>query len=328
MKKYNEFKVAKIAIILLVLTVFGAFYSEASAQVSCLYLPKTLKFGLKQNKGEVIKLQDFLYKKGYLSIPPTGYFGKMTESAVKKFQIENGLEQVGVVGPLTRARINQISCLPQTISLPTSSLPESQVAQTASPVPSQTPVVGQIISNQNKDIALPYTSSNFSDWKKSWGKVSTSSTSVLVEANTDTYGAQTIFPSSNSLTDYRLNANIFVRRGSFILMARYVDDDNFLACSFGGRTVEIIQRIKGLSKTVASAYVSEMPNPTFFFSDINVSMSVIGKKVGCTVLGNQENVQYSNIDDSLLKGGIGIQNWNEALGVASLELKKVTLESI
>lgn len=38
----------------------------------------------------------------------TGYFGKLTEKAVKKFQKIAGIEQVGVVGPKTLAKINEL----------------------------------------------------------------------------------------------------------------------------------------------------------------------------------------------------------------------------
>ena len=38
----------------------------------------------------------------------TGYFGQLTEKAVKRFQKIAGIEQVGVVGPKTLARINEL----------------------------------------------------------------------------------------------------------------------------------------------------------------------------------------------------------------------------
>jgi len=38
----------------------------------------------------------------------TGYFGKATEKALKRLQKENGLEQVGRVGPKTRALLNRL----------------------------------------------------------------------------------------------------------------------------------------------------------------------------------------------------------------------------
>ncbi len=321
---------AKLVIMSLILGVF--FVHELAMAEGCLYINKTIKLGGRQSREDVVALQNFLYERKYLNLRPTGYFGKLTQNAVKKFQIDSdilvGGIPNGIVGPQTRARISQISCLSQVVPPTPLIPPQPEATPTTTPISVETKTVKQTIVVQNKEIKLPYTSDNFFDWKSSWGKVSTSSLSLFLEASPNTYGAQAVFPLSNSLTDYKFSANISINRGSFILTARYVDDDNFLACNFGGRTVEIIQRIKGLSTTVASAYVPEMPNSRFFFENINVSMNVKGKKVGCTVIGKEDNVTFSNIDETLLKGGIGIQNWNESLGVASLELKKVEITSI
>jgi len=42
--------------------------------------------------------------------PATGYFGPMTKKAVLKFQKDNGIAQVGNVGPMTRAKLNALYC--------------------------------------------------------------------------------------------------------------------------------------------------------------------------------------------------------------------------
>ena len=58
---------------------------------------------------EVKTLQQFLISRGVLgSGSATGYFGSLTEAAVKKFQAEVGLEQVGIVGPITREKIKAL----------------------------------------------------------------------------------------------------------------------------------------------------------------------------------------------------------------------------
>lgn len=73
--------------------------------------PPVLISNLQRGTGgsEVRLLQEFL-----LTLPGiypeklvTGYFGSLTERAVKKFQERNGIEMTGVVGPLTRAKINE-----------------------------------------------------------------------------------------------------------------------------------------------------------------------------------------------------------------------------
>ena len=56
---------------------------------------------------EVRKLQDFLAKLGLLTATPNGYYGAGTTEAVKKFQTAHKLDALGMVGPATRAALNQ-----------------------------------------------------------------------------------------------------------------------------------------------------------------------------------------------------------------------------
>lgn len=59
---------------------------------------------------DVTELQQWLVSKGYLQMPAGvayGYFGTLTQSAVAKFQAENGISPaVGYFGPITRAKLN------------------------------------------------------------------------------------------------------------------------------------------------------------------------------------------------------------------------------
>ncbi|PIS04796.1 MAG: hypothetical protein COT81_04585 [Candidatus Buchananbacteria bacterium CG10_big_fil_rev_8_21_14_0_10_42_9] len=59
---------------------------------------------------EVRQLQDVLKAEGFLEtdIDSTGYFGPLTETAVKKFQAANGIDALGYVGPATRAALNNL----------------------------------------------------------------------------------------------------------------------------------------------------------------------------------------------------------------------------
>lgn len=57
-------------------------------------------------RGEYVTgMQEFLKSSGYFSADVTGYFGPATQSAVAKWQIAEGLQGVGAVGPLSRERI-------------------------------------------------------------------------------------------------------------------------------------------------------------------------------------------------------------------------------
>ena len=65
----------------------------------------TLSIGM--SGPEVLELQNRLRAEGFFNVTPTGYFGPLTESAVKAYQSAHGLPAVGIVGPLTRGLLNQ-----------------------------------------------------------------------------------------------------------------------------------------------------------------------------------------------------------------------------
>ncbi|MBI4093669.1 peptidoglycan-binding protein [Candidatus Kaiserbacteria bacterium] len=73
-----------------------------------------LKFSRVLAKGasgdDVKQLQEFLstFPDVYPDGLVTGYFGPLTEAAVKKFQEQNGIESVGIVGPKTQAKLNEL----------------------------------------------------------------------------------------------------------------------------------------------------------------------------------------------------------------------------
>ena len=94
-----------------VLAVTATNSTGAKTTTVCIDLTGNLSIADKGTKvSEVLKLQSFLYPQ-YLTEPPTGYFGVLTDAAVKKFQSDYGLNPVaGYVGPLTRAKIKELTC--------------------------------------------------------------------------------------------------------------------------------------------------------------------------------------------------------------------------
>jgi hypothetical protein len=55
---------------------------------------------------DVRALQERLMQEGVYTGPVTGYFGPLTMAAVKAFQAKHGIDQLGIVGPATRAKLN------------------------------------------------------------------------------------------------------------------------------------------------------------------------------------------------------------------------------
>lgn len=70
----------------------------------------------KGDENDAVKaLQQILIQKGYLSTEATGFFGSATESALKKFQSDNGLSADGVAGEATLKALNSKAA--QTVSV-------------------------------------------------------------------------------------------------------------------------------------------------------------------------------------------------------------------
>jgi peptidoglycan hydrolase-like protein with peptidoglycan-binding domain len=101
-----------------------------TSAVICPALSRTL--GVGSRGADVTALQDFLRAKGYLSDASTGYFGTLTEAAIKKLQAANNVVSsgsaattgYGAVGPKTRAVIASLcsgttSAPVTTVSVPT-----------------------------------------------------------------------------------------------------------------------------------------------------------------------------------------------------------------
>ena len=76
---------------------------------------------------QVLKQDASIYPEGLV----TGYFGSLTEAAVKKFQAKYGIDQTGTVGPITRAKLNSLYCV----------TPTTTPTTTATVTPTPTPIV-------------------------------------------------------------------------------------------------------------------------------------------------------------------------------------------
>lgn len=112
-------KITLIPLIALTLAVGFSLPTKTQAQTpvsNCIAVYSDLFLGNYDinGSGEVTVLQTYLYQNGYMSHVPTGYYGGLTWAAVAKFQRANGISGTGYTGPLTRARLQQLTCgMPQ-----------------------------------------------------------------------------------------------------------------------------------------------------------------------------------------------------------------------
>jgi peptidoglycan hydrolase-like protein with peptidoglycan-binding domain len=111
---------------------------DPNAAATCAIIDNNLRYrdtNAKYNNDDVSVLQDFLNGAGYLKASPNGFFGKLTLAAVKSFQNANGISPSGYVGPVTRAKIQDIDCNGQTTPVVPRSSPTSPTKPTDSNKP-------------------------------------------------------------------------------------------------------------------------------------------------------------------------------------------------
>ncbi len=88
---------------------------SGSRTMPCLVLTNFMERGSKVS--QVIQLQSFLSLYGYMQVWPTGYFGPITEAAVKSFQSASGIDVRGWAGPATRGKVAEMTCNGDAVSI-------------------------------------------------------------------------------------------------------------------------------------------------------------------------------------------------------------------
>jgi len=281
---------------------------------TCLSFTKNLRPGTKDLSinSEIKKLQKFLINAKYLNTEATGTYGTLTQNAVKNFQSSQNLPSTGLVGSLTRQKIKDITCKTTNVATP------------------ETPVVTMPIApveNTVKSTTLPHNSGNFSLWEANWGKTEFNTDGIFtLKASPETNGGQISLKNSNELKDYTVTIDSQVKQGTITIIVRYVNDDNFLACNFSGRYIEIVQKVNGQSSVVAYTSVAEYPYATFFNENTNLGVSVNGNTIGCTLVGNEFNISFNKVDSKLSKGGVAIQTWVNAKGISEINIRKISVK--
>ncbi len=277
--------------------------AQAAMNPQCVVITRNMSVGSTDRKtgNSVTVLQNFLHTEGFFPNAPTGYFGRVTSAAVKNFQAQEKLPKLGIVGPLTRAAIIRVSCAGG--KTPSVQAPTERV--------------------------LPYKTDTFTDWVGTWGGVKQGvSKGLFLNAETTTNGAEAFFPASRNWKDYEYSADVVVSNGSITLLARSIDPNNFIGCSFAADSIQVRERANGVTTTVAEGKVVGRDPYNFFNTSTSVSMRVKGDTVTCRSLGAEENLKYTISTPDLYIGGIGIQTWQSGVGSASLELRDVKVEAI
>ncbi|MEN9338505.1 MAG: putative peptidoglycan binding domain [Candidatus Parcubacteria bacterium] len=150
---------------------YGAFVNlDPTDYKYCVVLSRDLLYGSRDasSGNEVSALQSYLTDRGYLEYGATGYFGRATDLAVRKFQYRNELEVTGSTNEETRQIINELTCTKQmvyvdkpvspskvkavasskvtTTTAKTTVIPATKASTAASTVPKTTPTTPSYVS--------------------------------------------------------------------------------------------------------------------------------------------------------------------------------------
>jgi peptidoglycan hydrolase-like protein with peptidoglycan-binding domain len=89
--------------------VVSAGYFNTTPVITCNQtITRVLQLG--SQNSDVLTLQNYLSRAGYLQANPNGYFGYQTKRAVQTFQADNYIRVTGVVGEQTRNALNERLC--------------------------------------------------------------------------------------------------------------------------------------------------------------------------------------------------------------------------
>ena len=110
-KSYSSYSIEELETLI---TKLQKQLDEMKKGAQCLVSDRDLSLGdgeSEESRGDVIRLQNFLMEKGYLSIKKsTGYFGKITRASIMNFQRDSSIEQTVELNATTREKIKSLRC--------------------------------------------------------------------------------------------------------------------------------------------------------------------------------------------------------------------------
>lgn len=161
-----------------------------------------------------------------------------------------------------------------------------------------------------------------SGWYGTWGSVSVTNGVLLVGANNSTSGGAVFLDGSQYWADYVFSVVPKQILGESIsLLARYVDEENFIECTYSERYVRLTQYISGEKNLIR-----EVKTEDLLFDGKTLAVRVVGSSTQCIV--NNTTLISGDLKDGTGKGIIGIKTWDPQINNSQIIIKKVSAEEI
>lgn len=182
------------------------------------------------------------------------------------------------------------------------------------------------ILENGREKNLPY-EDNFdrdNGWTKSWGKMAFEDKAIKIGSHAGTTGSLVFLDGSNLWGNYVFKSRVDLIRGQvFSLLARYKNDNNYVACVFTTESIRIEQMANGERRVVREL----KGNFESIGNNREVGIGAYDDKVNCYVDG-KITLEEFNSSAMLEHGGIGFKTWDPTLGNSELILKSVSVEEI
>jgi hypothetical protein len=201
-------------------------------------------------------------------------------------------------------------------------------AVTAAPVPTTTTTI---------PLTLPYSVGTFifgngfkdgDGWSSWWGSSSETGGFLTVGASVDGTGGGVALAGSNGWTDYTFQATVDWLKGeTFGIIARYVDDNNYVVCDFdepqvGDVRMSIEQYVNGNEIDLANGNIENYNQVGG--AGIDVAIAVQGSEGECAFNGNViSTLVASTAITPVQSGEIGFMTWDRTLGNSEIVVHTV-----
>ena len=160
-------------------------------------------------------------------------------------------------------------------------------------------------------------------WEKTWGAQSFGDNGLTLKTD-NSEGGSVILDGSFAWTDYNFVANVKWDKGdSMSLIARYVNDGNYVACNITDDSIKAQQTIdKKESK------LSDVSGQFLLRKDVEFSagIKVKGDLVECIIDG--DTVTSAKLKANSISGGIGFKNWAVEENESRVFIKNIKVEAI
>jgi hypothetical protein len=211
------------------------------------------------------------------------------------------------------------------------------VITSAPPIPPPVPnIVLPTTATASVAVALPYSigtfANQFSDndgWSQwMWGTVSQNNGELTIESNATSTSGGDLLVGSKDWNDYTFQTILDWYSGqTFGLMARYVDDKNYLECEFGEQNIGTLQVnfeqfINGTETTLASGNINNYNQ--IGGADISAAIQVNGDQGSCGFNYNSISTYVAgNSIQPPFTGGIGIVVWDPTINNSKIIVKSL-----